>query len=145
MVSIAPLVRDGNPTATISVALWSIVEAAVAVVVASLPPLKSLITRRGDTGYDGTGSKAGMPGSGGGGRLGNTSQVGTKGHIRLRDMAASVAGSREQAGYDSEEALCVRNEGTQGIVRTNEVTVTSNPMIKGSEGTVEFLDVVKSR
>lgn len=118
LVSVFPLIKASEPTASISVALWSILVASVAVVIASLPPLKSLLAQRGDRTCSGekTGTSSARKNAG----TGHTSQneQEREGHIRLQDMSA-------RGCYDSEEALT----GT-GITRTHEVVIESTSVRK---------------
>ena len=93
--------------------------AGTAVVVGSMPTLKSLFIRRSDN------SSAARSTTLRGTKITANSSKGP--HIRLYDMQSSGIKSAVRAGYDSDEALSNGNNYTiGGITKTHQITVSTH-------------------
>ncbi|KAJ5054219.1 uncharacterized protein L3040_000500 [Drepanopeziza brunnea f. sp. 'multigermtubi'] len=139
MIYVLNSISTSDTRHNISVTMWSVLEAGVAVIVGSLPALKSLITKRhGNSTY---GSSAKRYKHSGSSKTISSARSGPhKGpHIRLHDLPSAGTHNSIEAsgpGWDSEDAIYLRSlDLGKGIIQTQEVSVHSHdPNQKCPEG-----------
>ncbi|KAI9055915.1 hypothetical protein LZ554_000851 [Drepanopeziza brunnea f. sp. 'monogermtubi'] len=136
MIYVLNSIKTSNPRHIISVTLWSILEAGVAVVVGSLPALKSLISKGAGSSSYGSGAKR-YKHSGSSKTISSARSAPHKGpHIRLHDLSSAGTHNSIEAsgpGWDSEDAIYLRSlDLGGGILQTQEVSVYSHDPNKKS-------------
>jgi hypothetical protein len=142
LVKIIHAISTANPNGNVSLALWSMLETSVgkgspfenlhvyslkfhvATIVGSLPPLKFLISRRGDAGYSPKPKQSQWPGA----KTLTTinSHTARRHHISDYDIQLGGITSRVRARHESSDALKNETEGGTGpIKKTLEISVSS--------------------
>ncbi|CAL3968565.1 unnamed protein product [Diplocarpon coronariae] len=121
LVEVLETIAPGNPTRYVSLLLWTILETTVAVIVGSLPTLRTLINcgARNQSSYVlDTARKM---------RANSTNQSHSgRGHIRLYDIKTDGISNEVRGGYESDEAIKnIPPRPIGGITKTQEISVSS--------------------
>ncbi|KAK2625864.1 hypothetical protein QTJ16_005176 [Diplocarpon rosae] len=123
LVELVESIGPGNSTRYVSLLLWTILETTVAVVVGSLPTLRTLISS-GSRNY----SSGSVVDNSRKMHVNSTSISHNGGrHIRLYDVKTDGVCNEVRGGYESDEALRnVTNCPNGGITKTQEISVSSH-------------------
>ncbi|PBP21487.1 hypothetical protein BUE80_DR007679 [Diplocarpon rosae] len=123
LVELVESIGPGNSTRYVSLLLWTILETTVAVVVGSLPTLRTLISS-GSRNY----SSGSVVDNSRKMHVNSTSISHNGGrHIRLYDVKTDGVCNEVRGGYESDEALRnVTNCTNGGITKTQEISVSSH-------------------
>ncbi|KAI6714192.1 hypothetical protein JHW43_003313 [Diplocarpon mali] len=129
LVEVLETIAPGNPTRYVSLLLWTILETTVAVIVGSLPTLRTLINcgARNQSSYVlDTARKM---------RANSTNQSHSgRGHIRLYDIKTDGISNEVRGGYESDEAIKnIPPRPIGGITKTQEISGW-NPRTMGNPG-----------